>query len=132
MNHSTAPISETTLTNSETTLTNSETTLTKPAKRSLTVYVIRHAQDAPIAVRPTISAANAYLTDLAADNDGHPICEKWHIEPRKFPDNSTGAADLMCWLLGECADELIRGHHAMHVLEQLNHELAIPTPEAPA
>ncbi len=80
--------------------------------RTLTIYVVRHANDAPMTVCPTMKAANAYLAELAADNDGHPLCPEWHAESRSFTDNSTGAAAMMSWLLGQCSNELIDGFEA--------------------
>lgn len=80
--------------------------------RTLTVYVVRHAQDAPMAVCPTMKAAKQYLAGLEADNDGEPLCLEWHTESRAFTDNSTGAAAMMNWLLGQCSNELIDGFEA--------------------
>ena len=79
--------------------------------RTLTIYVVRHADDAPLTVQPTMKAANAYLAELAADN-GEPLCLEWHIESRSFADNSRGAASMMSWLLGQCSNELIDGFEA--------------------
>ena len=85
--------------------------------RTLTVYVVRHADDAPMDVFPTMKAANAFLRELADDNGGHPLCPEWRAESRTFEDNSTGVATMMSWLLGQCADELVSGMQAHRELE---------------
>ena len=84
--------------------------------RTLTIYVVRHADDAPMAVLPTMKKANAFLKDLAED-EGAPLCPAWRAEAHCFNDNSTGAAEMMRWLLDECADELIRGYQNGRELE---------------
>lgn len=85
--------------------------------RTLTVYVVRHADDAPMAVLPTMKKATAYLQHLADDNNGHPLCPAWKAEAHCVNDNSTGVAEMMSWLLGQCADELIDGYAAHTDLE---------------
>lgn len=103
--------------------------------RTLTVYVVRHADDAPMSVHPTIKAANEYLAGLAEDNDGEPLCIKWHTEGHTFPDNSTGAAMMMSNILSQCARELIAGAEARRILfdvqelEPAIRELEQGTPE---
>ena len=117
--------------------------------RTLTVYVVRHADDAPMRVFPTMKAANEYLTFLR-DEDPE-ICIHWHAESNTFNDNSTGVADAMSWLLNQCADELIAGIQNLRELEkqrgivkilssalahhgitpELPTDLEIATPEAP-
>ena len=103
--------------------------------RTLTVYVVRHADDAPMSVHPTIKAANEYLAGLAEDNDGEPLCIEWHTEARTFQDNSTGAAQMMSLILSQCADELIAGAEARRILfdvqqlEQPIRDLEVGNPE---
>ena len=97
--------------------------------RTLTVYVVRHANDAPMDVFPTMKAANAFLSSLADDNDG-PLCPEWHASSRTFEDNSTGVALMMGWLLQQCANELVEGMHARHELERIqSSDLEVGTPE---
>ncbi len=85
--------------------------------RTLTIYVVRHADDAPMDVFPTMKAANAYLLELLKDNDGHPLCPEWRAESRTFEDNSTGVATMMSWLLSQCATELVDGHNNRRELD---------------
>ena len=96
--------------------------------RTLTVYVVRHADDAPMSVHPTIKSANEYLAGLAEDNDGQPLCIEWHTEARTFQDNSRGAAQMMSLILSQCADELISGAEARRELAQRS-DLEVGTPE---
>ena len=85
--------------------------------RTLTVYVVRHANDSPMKVLPTIKAAKQYLEELEADNDGDPLCVEWHTEARSFADNSKGAASMMSWLLGQCAGDILDGQEMARNLE---------------
>lgn len=86
--------------------------------RTLTVYVVRHADNSPLTVTATLKEANAYLSTMREEAGGD-LCIEWHVQARTFIDNSTGAADMMRWLLWQCADELIAGQEASTQLEKL-------------
>ena len=74
--------------------------------RTLTVYVVTHADEPPLCVFPTMKKANAYLEEIQKE---HGECDNWRAEAHTTPDNSAGLADMLNWILTESCDAICAG-----------------------
>lgn len=89
--------------------------------RTLTIYVVRHDPDAPLAVFPTQKEANAYSAKMQEDSGA---CHNWRIDPITVNDNSNGAANMCNAILSECSDDLCEGYNAEQELKNVRKWLA--------
>ena len=82
--------------------------------RTLTVYVVTHAEMPPVAVLPTLKQANAYVSFIQKDTGK---CDNWTVDRETFNDNSTGVASFCNTILDAHEDDLVKGYEDHNKLE---------------